>query len=175
MGPAPPLSGATTVCRTDDNQERAYLMDRGHDPGGASPEPGNRSKGAPHGAPFSLVGKGPLPMPPPDPHHEQEGTRPRPNQLRPRSRGARWPRCAGSWSSTRRWKIWGPCSARRPSGKSPSGSHTAALSDRPGPSPQRCGHDGDRRIRRRRGSASGTGPASQRSAGPSPTGPPGRP
>ena len=49
-------------------------MDRGHDPGGASPEPGNRSKGAPHGAPFSLVGKAPLPMPPPDPHHEQEGT-----------------------------------------------------------------------------------------------------
>jgi hypothetical protein len=32
-------------------------MGRDHDPGGASPVPGNRSKGAPHGAPFPMGGQ----------------------------------------------------------------------------------------------------------------------
>lgn len=30
-------------------------------------------------------------------------------------------RCASSWSSTRHWRIWAPCSARRPRGKSRTG------------------------------------------------------
>ena len=49
-------------------------MGRDHDPGGASQEPGNRSKGAPHGAPFPLGEHLPLPMPTSDPHNQQEGT-----------------------------------------------------------------------------------------------------
>jgi hypothetical protein len=53
-----PLGAAPAVCRTDDHQERSYPLDRDHDPGGEGRGPGNRSKGAPHGAPFILGGAG---------------------------------------------------------------------------------------------------------------------
>jgi hypothetical protein len=42
------------ACRTDAEDQRIYLLIRGQDPDGASPKPGNRPKGAPHGAPFFL-------------------------------------------------------------------------------------------------------------------------
>ena len=63
-----------SVHRTVNAAGRGYQIGSDHDPVGASPELGNRSKGVRHGTPFSLVGQGPLPMPPPDPHHEQKGT-----------------------------------------------------------------------------------------------------
>ena len=49
-----PLLAVRTVCRNDDHPERSYQLDRDHDPGGASPDPGNRSKGVRDGAPFLI-------------------------------------------------------------------------------------------------------------------------
>ncbi len=52
----PVLRIAEPACRTDAAGRQIYLWIRGQDPDEASPESGNRPKGAPHGAPFFLSG-----------------------------------------------------------------------------------------------------------------------
>jgi hypothetical protein len=50
----PVLRSAEPACRTDAADRRIYLLIRGQDPDGASPESGNRPKGAPRRGPFFM-------------------------------------------------------------------------------------------------------------------------